>query len=764
MIKNYWYIVAFSVVIAILTIQLDYIYLSIIFFLWLLFLVYQKKLSPTFLCICIVAFVFYYHYIPTVKEVELTIDPKMEQQTTFRGKVISSVKETDTKIEFSFKDSQSDTKILAVYYIDDAVSVPPNTSHISSGSHCDLSGSLFKPESASNPHQFDYRTYLLQQGIVYQLYMDDVSDITCEPSYLFHLMNKIRLKIFQSTLEKLDKKSAAWLHALVLGDDSRIDEEVIDIFQRWSLSHILAISGLHVGIIVGMLYVALVRSSLWTKETSQWIIMFFLPIYAFIAGGQPSVLRASLMVLFAIALSKLKWKLNYTDVISIVFLLLILFDPFIVYHVGFQLSFAVTFGLIVSQAWISQTTSNTMRILQISFISQMIILPLQLHYFYLFQPLSIIINLLIVPYFSLFVIPAMFGLLVFHWLPNFLTESFEKFFLLIHEHVLLFIQWIDQVFDYPFTIGEIPLYFTIIYYILFILMMKSLENNQRKRAFQSGIAITTVLIVLTLRPYFSPVGSVTMLDIGQGDAFVLELPYRKGVFFIDIGTPLSFPDFEASNKAYEQVIKPYLYGQGISKIDTVFISHKHLDHYGSLPYALEDFSIDEIIISPLFEIGEADEGLWENQSSIYRMKFNESIKRKGQLFQALSPQKDYKDENENSLVLLTKIGGKNWLFTGDMYKQEERDILNAYSDMDVDVLKVGHHGSNTSTEPSFIKSIKADYALISAGKNNMYGHPAEEVLQTLSDERIKVYRTDEDGAVQFFFKESSGTFQSYRRE
>src|SRR5699024_4492639 len=132
--------------------------------LWLLFLVYQKKLSPTFLCICIVAFVFYYHYIPTVKEVESTIDPKMEQQTTFHGKVISSVKETYTKIEYSFKDSQSDTKILAVYYIDDAVSDPPNTSHISSGSHCDISGILFKPEHANNPHQFDYRTYLLQQG------------------------------------------------------------------------------------------------------------------------------------------------------------------------------------------------------------------------------------------------------------------------------------------------------------------------------------------------------------------------------------------------------------------------------------------------------------------------------------------------------------------------------------------------------------------------------------------------------------------------
>src|SRR5699024_8654483 len=134
------------------------------------------------------------------------------------------------------------------------------------------------------------------------------------------------------------------------------------------------------------------------------------------------------------------------------------------------------------------------------------------------------------------------------------------------------------------------------------------------------------------------------------------------------------------------------------------------------------------------------------------------------LFQAVSPQKDYKDENENSLVLLTKIGGKNWLFTGDMYKQEERDILNAYADIDVDVLKVGHHGSNTSTDPSIIKSNGADYAFISSGKNNMYCHLVEEVLQTLSDEKLKIYRTDEDGAVQFFYTENSGTFQSYIQE
>src|SRR5699024_4914211 len=130
----------------------------------------------TLLLLSTIAFIFYYYYIPSVNEVESTTNPKIEQQTKFHGKVIGSVKETDSKIEFSFKDLQSNTNFSAVYFIDDSASVPPDSSHISSGSYCNISGSLSKAEPASNPHQFDYRTYLLQQGIVYQLYMDDVSD------------------------------------------------------------------------------------------------------------------------------------------------------------------------------------------------------------------------------------------------------------------------------------------------------------------------------------------------------------------------------------------------------------------------------------------------------------------------------------------------------------------------------------------------------------------------------------------------------------
>lgn len=765
MIRDYWYIIALSTVIAILTIQLDQFYLCGLLFIWLLFLFYQQKIPLFTFLLAMLAFLFTYYYIPSLDHIHSTIDPHLEEQTTFIGTMIGPVEQTNKKVEFVLFEQTMEEKILVVYFPDSKTDHTVDASHLLSGGECTLTGEISIPEQARNPHQFDYQRYLLGQGITYQLYVEALADIDCENAGMLDSIYTLRTTLLQSTLNHLEEQTAAWLHALVLGDDSQIDSETIELFQRWSLSHILAISGLHIGIVVGLLYLLLVRLSLFTKETAQWMMIVFLPIYALVAGGQPSVWRASLMVLFVILLNKLKWKLNYTDVISIVFLLLILFDRYIVYHIGFQLSFAVTFGLILSQHWIAQTRSNTVRILYISFVSQMVILPLQLHYFSLFQPLSIVLNLLIVPYFSLFVIPAMFGLMIVHWFPALFLSLFERFFLFVHERVLFILQFVDQYVNYPFVIGEISLYFTIIYYVLFVMMMTHLEKQQLLKAFRYGLFICVLIIVLTLRPYFSPVGSVTMLDIGQGDAFIIELPYRKAVFFIDIGANFSFPDFKPTEKVYKQVIKPYLYGQGITKIDAVFISHEDLDHYGSIMYALEDIHVEEIIISPYYNIEPKIDAQWQEEGiPVRRMAFNESMIRNGQLFQALAPKRNQDDANENSLVLFTQFGGKNFLFTGDIGKHTEREIITSYPNLQLDVLKVGHHGSNTSTDPSFVHQTAPDYGLISVGRNNSYGHPTKEVIETLSDEEVTIYRTDEHGAVQYFFTEEEGEFRPFLKE
>src|SRR5699024_948132 len=138
----------------------------------------------------------------------------------------------------------------------------------------------------------------------------------------------------------------------------------------WGLSHLLAISGLHVGIIIAIIYFMLIRLFGVTREHASIIVLLFLPVYALLAGGQPSVWRASLMTIFIILFSTKTIKISRTDVISIVFLLLLLMNKFIIYHVGFQFSFAVTFGLILSAKWFKTAKSRIETILQISFIAQ----------------------------------------------------------------------------------------------------------------------------------------------------------------------------------------------------------------------------------------------------------------------------------------------------------------------------------------------------------------------------------------------------------
>src|SRR5699024_1516497 len=385
-----------------------------------------------------------------------------------------------------------------------------------------------------------------------------------------------------------------------------------------------------------------------------------------------SVWRASLSIMFFIILNKAKLKFNYTDVLSIVFLLFILFDKYIVYHVGFQLSFIVTFGLILSKNWIAQSNSSIFQLLQISFVSQMMILPLQLSYFSTFQPLSILLNVIVVPYFSIFVIPLMFIFLFLSPFPVSIVKFLDYFFVHIHSIFIHLVTLIDKHADYPWIIGNMPIVATVLYYVLFFMLMKYLQSANHPKAFTYGCSISLLIVCLAFRPYLSPIGTVTMLDIGQGDAFVIELPYRKGVIFVDAGANFTFNDFGSSDKVYKQIIKPYLYSRGINYIDAIFLSHEDIDHMGSVEYILRDMKVKEVIISDYYELDRQTVKLWKEYGTHIR-RLNDKIDINGQVFQTIGPTKDMKSPNENSLILYTKFGGMSWLFTGDSGKDSENE-------------------------------------------------------------------------------------------
>src|SRR5699024_5781631 len=428
------------------------------------------------------------------------------------------------------------------------------------------------------------------------------------------------------------------------------------------------------------------------KEKAQWTMLLFLPIYALVAGGEPSVWRASMMVFLFIILSKWKLSISVSDVISIVFLLLILFDPMIIYHIGFQFSFIVTFGLILSGKWLMQTSSLFLQMLNISFVSQMVIIPLEFIYFSMVQPISIILNVIIVPYFSLFVIPGMFLMVLLSPLPV-LPLLFDKLFHFTQSIFLLFIERIDNVVNYPFMMGSFPIILSILFYVTFLLFMISVMRYTLKNVFKYGVLLTIIITIVVLRPYFSPYGSVTMFDVGQGDAIIIEYPYRKSVVMIDAGATFSFYEQRVSDKVFKQILKPYLESKGIRKIDAIFISHEDLDHMGSVDFLVSEFDVSEIVISHFYELPKEIERQWKaDGTNVKRVKQNENIIIEDNIFHVLSPGKDNGTDNENSMVLTTNIGGKSWLFTGDIGVETEKKIMKKYPGLLVDVLKVGHHG------------------------------------------------------------------------
>ena len=759
--KGYWHFAALAAGAAIINVYVNNGWIILAFLLWLLYLYFYERLRIWPIITTLIIFIFFLSYIPQIESHKAKENDIPTIETNYKGTISGPVTITTDRLEFTLKISNSKQQLLILYFPDKKIE-PRIINRLNNGATCTVQGTVELPSESRNPSQFDYRQYLQTKGITHQLTLESLDYISCDGSSFINRFYTLRNHLLHHVENSLGEFTSSWLNAIVFGEDSNIDSETEEVFQRWSLTHIIAISGSNIGLIIGLCYFFLIKLNIMTKEKSQWLMVFLMPVYAMLAGGEPSVWRATVMVVIFILLNKYKYKFSYTDVLSIVFLLLILFDGYIVYHVGFQLSFSVTFVIFLSKKWISDTKSLFWQALQISFISQMAIIPIQLAYFSIFQPLSIIVNLIIIPYFTVFVIPFMYILLPLTFLPKSIVYMFDIIFVSVHSTVLSFIEFIDENFFFPLLMDGFTFTETVFYFIIFSIFMYDLQHKRLKRAFLSGILFCCLIMGVAAKPYFSPVGTVTMFDIGQGDAFLVELPYRKGVVMIDASAKSSFEDMKATESVYKQILKPYFYARGIRKLDALILTHEDLDHVGSAPFIMKEMEVEKLIVSKYFDEATLNEIVIGKQpNEIMEVKQNDSILLGGQEFLIVGPSGDHLSPNENSLVIYTEIGNKKWLFTGDIGKSEEKGLIKTYPNLAVDVLKIAHHGSNTSTDQSFLGVIKPQYALISVGENNTYGHPGMEVIQSLNEEEIIVLRTDMHGAVQYIYDAQGGTFYTY---
>src|SRR5699024_8271062 len=303
--KGYWHIPAFSLIVSILTVVFESYLFIPIYLLWLWYLFYRKRVKIFHFLLSVLLLGIFIIHIPKLEN----LHPKPQfTSSSFIGKITSSPIKTDKFLRFVVRDNYSKEKIIVYYFFNQAINNNSSLSQVKYGAVCQIKSPVKIPSSSTNQGQFDYQKYLLMQGISYETTISSLQHLDCTGSNPLHVIYSLRDTLLSYTSHLLSKETSSWLTALVLGDDSSLPDELVELFNRWSLSHILAISGLHVGLVVGLIYLSLVKFGITTKEKAQFIIILFLPFYALLAGGAPSVWRASLMGLSFLILSKFQIK------------------------------------------------------------------------------------------------------------------------------------------------------------------------------------------------------------------------------------------------------------------------------------------------------------------------------------------------------------------------------------------------------------------------------------------------------------------------
>ncbi|MED3841520.1 DNA internalization-related competence protein ComEC/Rec2 [Niallia circulans] len=266
-------------------------------------------------------------------------------------------------------------------------------------------------------------------------------------------------------------------------------------------------------------------------------------------------------------------------------------------------------------------------------------------------------------------------------------------------------------------------------------------------------------------------GEITFIDVGQGDSILIQLPFNKGTYLIDTGGTVNFPkeDWQKRKNPYEvgaKTVVPFLKSKGIRTIDKLILTHGDLDHIGGSTAIIEQLHVKEIMYPNVKGDWSIEEEhllklVEKKQIPIRFIQAGQKWSTGKESFMVLAPiEKENLTKNNSSIVLFAKIAGITWLFTGDLEKEGELALMNKYPDLrEIDVLKVGHHGSKTSSTSEFMERLKPKIAVISVGINNRYHHPSLDVLTILEDYQVKVFRTDENGGISFYFSEKGGTFE-----
>lgn len=540
---------------------------------------------------------------------------------------------------------------------------------------------------------------------------------------LLLLPYKIKYNI-NTSLTSIDKNGGAFISGLISGYTSDMSLENKDNFTNLGISHILAVSGFNIAIIYYFSILILKGISARKRYIITLIICF---IYTFFGGFQPSITRAFIMILIATLGKIINRNYDILNGITLTVIIMLIINSFYIYNMGFLLSFAATYGIIVLKDDISDKLPNRFEKIKdetsVSISAFITTLPIILWSRGFFSITSLIINILIGPFVAFTTIFAFISTVVY------LLIGLK---IVYYPSVLLGILFVRianamgklNLMMFP---GRPPFIFFILYIILLALFFNfiKLKVEGYKR---SIINYTLCIAIVFSLLYHSPYLKIHILNVGQGDSIFIETPKRHTIL-IDTG-----PKIKEYIAARDKVV-PYINRQGYNKLDLLIITHSHNDHAGGLEYLLKNIKIGEVI---------SCEDLSNASSSLDKISKGDIINVEDVSFKILAPESNQHgsgDENETCLIFELRYKGFSALFTGDAEKEEMDKISGHYN-----VLKVPHHGSINSYSKDMMDNSTIETAIVSVGKNN-FGHPSAKIIDEFKAKNVNVLRTDEQGNI-----------------
>ncbi len=612
-------------------------------------------------------------------------------------------------------------KVLCNYYFKDE----NNTFDYELGDKIKLFGKLKLPSNNSIFNGFNYREYLKYERINYIFDIDEIIKISNNKSIMYKLKNGI-INIINKSPNK------DYLHTFLLGNNKYIDKEVMESYKINGISHLFSISGMHISLL-SMIILKLLKNYKFKKE----VVILFLLIYMTLTDFLPSILRSGIFFILIYLNKKFNLNISMFKLMIILLFICVLIDPYIVYKIGFQYSYTISFYLITFNQLINKSKNKLYKLFIVSFISFIVSVPITINNFSQINVLSIFLNIFFVPIVSSIIFPLSLITFLFPFFNNLFT-------ILINIFELLSITF-SKIDNFIFIMSKISTLFIIIYYIIISITLYFLSKNKYKYI----VSLTFIFVIHYNITIFNKGLEITYIDVGQGDSIFIKFPNDKSNILIDTGGKVTYGNLK-NNYSVGKNIVDYLKSMGIRKLDYLIITHGDFDHMGDSLYLIDKFKVENVI----FNCGEFNALEKELIKKLNKKKVNycSCIKELniGKYKLDFLNTKVYDNENDNSNVIYTELNGYKFMFMGDAGIEKEKDILDKYNLANIDVLKVGHHGSKTSSSKGFIDEIDPKYGVISVGKNNRYGHPNKEVLNNLDNS--KIYRTDQDGSIMFKIK------------